>query len=215
MHPSTGNPIPVLFQATDPLTEAGVAAALRTRPELALVEGCEDGRPVVPCTVGIVVADQLAQVPRLIGAVRAKGASRCALVLGGIEERDLLPIAELGIKALARRAQADPDTLVALAHAAARDEVMLPPDLLCTMFAQLARLQRIVLEPRGLDAFGMSEREREVLRLVAQGLETREIAERMFYSERTVKTILHDINNRFQLRNRSHAVAYAMREGLI
>jgi DNA-binding NarL/FixJ family response regulator len=215
MYPPSGYRIPVLFQASDPLTEAGVAAALRARPELALLDGAEDGLPAGPGTVGIVVADQLAEARHLLGAVRAKGASHCALVLGGIEERDLIALAELGIKALARRAQADSDTLVALARTAADDGVMLPPDLLCTMFAQLAAVQRTVLEPRGLDAFGMSEREREVLRLVAQGLETREIAERMFYSERTVKTILHDITNRFQLRNRSHAVAYAMREGLI
>jgi DNA-binding NarL/FixJ family response regulator len=37
----------------------------------------------------------------------------------------------------------------------------------------------------------------------------------MSYSERTVKNVLHDITTGLQLRNRSHAVAYALREGLI
>ena len=37
----------------------------------------------------------------------------------------------------------------------------------------------------------------------------------MSYSERTVKNILHDLTTRLQLKNRTHAVAYAMREGLI
>lgn len=79
----------------------------------------------------------------------------------------------------------------------------------------MSRLQRQVLEPRGLSTGGMSNRETEVLRLVAAGYSTQEIADRLSYSQRTVKSILHDVTNRFQLRNRSHAVAYALREGLI
>ena len=42
-----------------------------------------------------------------------------------------------------------------------------------------------------------------------------EIARELCYSQRTVKNILHDVTTRLQLRNRSHAVAYAVREGLI
>ena len=42
-----------------------------------------------------------------------------------------------------------------------------------------------------------------------------EIATRLSYSQRTIKTVLHDVTTRLQLRNRSHAVAYALREGLI
>ncbi|HVX44496.1 MAG TPA: LuxR C-terminal-related transcriptional regulator, partial [Mycobacteriales bacterium] len=49
----------------------------------------------------------------------------------------------------------------------------------------------------------------------AEGYSTSEIAEQLAYSERTVKSALHDLTSRYQLRNRSHAVAFAMREGLI
>jgi DNA-binding NarL/FixJ family response regulator len=55
----------------------------------------------------------------------------------------------------------------------------------------------------------------EVLRLVAEGLDTGEIAKRLSYSERTIKNVIHDVVTRLNLRNRSHAVAYALREGLI
>jgi len=72
-----------------------------------------------------------------------------------------------------------------------------------------------VLEPRGLRLSGISARETDVLRLIAQGLSTREIAKKLCYSERTVKSLLHDVTVRFELRNRSHAVAFAVREGLI
>ena len=54
-----------------------------------------------------------------------------------------------------------------------------------------------------------------MLRLVADGHDTAEIATELSYSQRTVKNILHDLTTRLQLKNRSHAVAYAVREGLI
>lgn len=62
---------------------------------------------------------------------------------------------------------------------------------------------------------GLRDREIAVLRLVAEGMDTAEIARRLAYSERTVKNILHDVTTRLELRNRSHAVAYALREGFI
>nr|WP_281497227.1 helix-turn-helix transcriptional regulator [Ornithinimicrobium sp. F0845] len=80
---------------------------------------------------------------------------------------------------------------------------------------QLGRLQRQVLTPRGLTFTGLTPREAQVLRLVADGHDTAEIARELCYSERTVKNVLHDLTTRLQLRNRSHAVAYALREGLI
>jgi DNA-binding NarL/FixJ family response regulator len=58
-------------------------------------------------------------------------------------------------------------------------------------------------------------REREVLRLIADGLGTVEIAKRLNYSERTVKNILHRLLTRMNLRNRAHAVAYALGNGLL
>jgi DNA-binding NarL/FixJ family response regulator len=54
-----------------------------------------------------------------------------------------------------------------------------------------------------------------VLRLLADGCDTAEVGRRLFYSERTVKNIIHDVTSRLELRNRVHAVAYAIREGLI
>ena len=72
-----------------------------------------------------------------------------------------------------------------------------------------------MLAPRGLTFAGLAQREIDVLRLVADGYDTAEIADQLAYSERTVKNVLHDITSRMQLRNRSQAVAYAIREGLI
>jgi DNA-binding NarL/FixJ family response regulator len=58
-------------------------------------------------------------------------------------------------------------------------------------------------------------RERHVLTLIAEGLSTREVARTLCYSERTIKNILQDITTRLGLRNRTQAVAWALRNGWI
>ena len=69
--------------------------------------------------------------------------------------------------------------------------------------------------PPVADAAGLTTREREVLSLIADGLSTREVAAELAYSERTIKGVLQDVTARLQLRNRTQAVAYAVRKGWI
>jgi DNA-binding NarL/FixJ family response regulator len=61
----------------------------------------------------------------------------------------------------------------------------------------------------------LSAREHQVLRLLADGESTRGIAERLNYSERTVKNIVHDLLVKLDCRTRAHAVALAARRGVI
>jgi len=61
----------------------------------------------------------------------------------------------------------------------------------------------------------LSGREQKVLTLIADGHATREVAQAMSYSERTVKNVLHDVVTKLNARSRSQAVACAVREGLI
>ena len=114
-----------------------------------------------------------------------------------------------------RRSEATPDALARACARVARGQGEVPADLLGQLLDQVGKLQRHVLAPRGLTFAGLTARETEVLRLVAEGHCTSEIATRLCYSERTVKNVLHEVTTRLQLRNRSHAVAYAVREGLI
>lgn len=62
---------------------------------------------------------------------------------------------------------------------------------------------------------GLSERETGVLRLVAQGLANKEIAEALGLSEHTVKTHLQNILEKLHLRSRAHAAAFAVQAGLV
>lgn len=71
------------------------------------------------------------------------------------------------------------------------------------------------LVPAGLNIAGLADREVEVLRLLAEGLSTKQISAKLSYSERTVKSIVHGVVTRLGLRNRTHAVVYALRAGVI
>lgn len=202
--------VPVHVCALDPISEVGVATTLRPQPDVLLVDEPESS------AVTVVVADTVdEQTQALLRRVQGRGCRRIVLVAASVDDAALLASIEIGVCALIGRAEATPERLAHVAVRAASGDGTLPPDMLGRLLAQVARLQRHVLAPRGLSVTGLSHREVKVLGLVAEGLDTREIATTLAYSERTVKNVLHDVTNRFQLRNRSHAVAYALREGLI
>lgn len=204
--------IPLYVYADDPILQAGVISQLRARPEIEIVEAGELGR----AQVGVAVADALdEETVRILRALRRAGIAHLILVMRSIDDNAVVGAAEVGVSGLLRRAEATPDVLVRTVRKVAAGEGVIPSDLLGHLLGQVGRLQRQVLSPRGLTFTGMSDREIEVLRLIADGHDTNEIARQLCYSQRTVKNVLHDVTTRLQLRNRSHAVAYAVREGLI
>lgn len=210
MMPSTDR-IAVHVAATDPVSRAGTASQLRGA-DIDLV----DAEALGPDVVAVVVADQVdADTSRTIRSIRMRGARRVILVAARLDDAGLLAAVEAGASGLIRRSQATPQNLLAAIRTAANGEGTLPPDLLGRLLDQVERLQHQVLHPRGLTLAGLTDREVEVLRLLADGLDTNEVSVRLYYSERTVKNIIHNVTSRLDLRNRTHAVAYAIRQGLI
>ncbi len=201
--------IAVHVHARDPISRAGVVSQLRPRPEVKIVEADEADSATVMLDV---VEDQTVQLIRV--SSRA-GSTRVVLVAARIDDQDLVTVVEAGVVGVLRRGEATPERLVKVIHAAAAGEGTVPPDMLGRLLNEVGRVQRQVLSPRGLSFSGLAAREIEVLRLVADGYDTGEIAHALSYSERTVKNVLHDVTNRLALRNRSHAVAYAMRQGFL
>ncbi|MET7280239.1 response regulator transcription factor [Kribbella sp. NPDC005582] len=215
--------IPVWVKALDPLSQFGLQHALRQRPEVALIGDADlaalQVRPdqgSTPPVVALIAVDALdaAAVQVLRSAVQ-RGCRRSVLIGGTIDDDALMTAVELGVSGVLRRTEATADRIVHLLKTAAAGDGSLPADLLGRLLGQVSRMQRHVMAPRGLSNTGLSDRETQVLRLVADGKDTQEIARELSYSERTVKNVLHDVTSRLQLRNRSHAVAYALREGLI
>ena len=164
----------------------------------------------------MLVADAVdADTVRSLHALRRDGLVKLVLVATVVDDAALVAAAEAGVGGLLRRSDATADSLVRTIERVACGQGDVPADLLGRLLEQVGRLQRQVLAPRGLTFSGLTPRETEVFRLVADGHDTSEIAAQLCYSERTVKNVLHDLNTRLQLKNRSHAVAYAVREGLI
>lgn len=198
--------------ADDPVSQAGIAAQLRPRPEVHIV----DEGDIDNAEVAVVVADEIdPAVTRIVRAIQRNGCPRVVMIVRRLDDTAVFAALEAGACGLLRREEATTERLVSLVQAAANGDGSVPPDLLGRLLNQIGKLQRQVLAPRGLTMSGLTEREIEVLRLVADGWDTAEIARQLSYSERTIKNVIHDITARLCLRNRTHAVAYAVREGLI
>lgn len=204
--------IHVVVDAADPISQAGVVAQLGGHSQVRVVGPEMNGHGGVWLVITEEVDDDALQRLR---SVSRHGSSATVLVASRLDDSSLIKAVEAGVVGIVRRCDATTEQLVSVVLAAARGDAAVPPDLLGKLLVQVGRLQRNVLAPRGLTFAGLSRREVDVLRLVADGLDTAEIADRLAYSERTVKNVLHDVTSRLHLRNRSQAVAYAVREGLI
>ena len=199
--------------ALDPVSSSGLEAELRNHPQIELIEF---GEAADDDSVAVAAIESLGE-PEMVLVRKSKryGCRKVVLVCSTPQNLDLFAAIDLGVCAILPRHEATATRLSRAVRSAAAGEAAIPADMLGRLLTQVGKIQQDVLTPRGLRASGMADREVRILRLVADGLDTREIAHELCYSERTVKNVLHDVTTRFQLKNRSHAVAYAVREGLI
>ncbi|WP_239334307.1 response regulator transcription factor [Frankia sp. CiP3] len=209
--------IRVLLHANDPITRAGLATQLADYPDVDLVDPDAGVSHGGTGTIDVALASVDAVDKRTIELIRGlhRAGRPVVLIVTDLGSSDVTAAVEAGATGLIRRASAAPGQLLSAIRGAANGEGFLPPDLLGGLLNQVRQVQTQVLAPRGLTLSGISERERDVLRLVSEGCDTREIGRQLSYSERTVKNVLQDVTRRYGLRNRSHAVAYALRQGLL
>jgi DNA-binding NarL/FixJ family response regulator len=202
--------ISVRIQSDDLVVRNGVVSLLRQQPGLDLLEeGDPPGCAVLVLCVDAVDTAALAMMRKLWRNSQV----RMVLVVGQIREAELLDVLECGVAAVVRRRDASSEGVVHAIEMAHRGNGDLPPDLLGGLLSHVARARRA--RPGETILSGFSPREIDVVKLVAEGLETKEISAKLCYSERTVKNVLHNLMLRLNLRNRAHAVAYAAREGYL
>lgn len=202
--------ISVFLYAADPFLAEGLRAILGRIGELRLTDDPDNA------DVAVIAGHRLDdELQRTVGAVQRNGRPQVVALVAEVDDDELLEGAAAGIAAVVRRS-AGAEALVAAILAGARGEATFPPDLIAKLLSRVAAGRRggsFVLDAPPPNR--LHEREVEVLRLLADGLDTGEIATRLCYSERTIKGIVHDLTSRLHLKNRSHAVAYAMKAGLI
>jgi DNA-binding NarL/FixJ family response regulator len=210
-HVLRADAIAVALWATDLVTRAGITALLAQAPGLQ-VGTTGSGH----CDVGLIAGDRPDEaVCAAVRRARGQGIARVLICVTSIDAAGLFMAIQAGATGVIRRRDANSVDLAKALRGATRGESVLPGDLVGTFLTHVRTLNVAVLAPRGLLLSGLTLREAEILRRVAHGLHTREIATQMSYSERTVKNVLHDVTARLQCRNRTHAVAYALRHGLI
>ncbi|MCA2214456.1 helix-turn-helix transcriptional regulator [Jidongwangia harbinensis] len=205
-------PIRVALQATDPLSHAGLANILQAREGFRLLPrtGRSEADVLVVATDRL-TAEIIASLRRAAGEMPAP----VVLVVNEITESELLTAVECRVVAVLPRAAVTAERLTQSITAAAQGGGVLPSNLVGELLKHVQRLQREVVTPSGISSAGLTQREVDVLRLMADGLDTNEIAGKLCYSERTVKNVIYGVTHRLKLRNRSHAVAYALRSGII
>ncbi len=138
-----------------------------------------------------------------------------AALLDKVGDTSLLEGIDAGVRGALWRHEITSPLLADFIRAVAAGETWFPEAALRHLVQEFAEMHRNVLAPRGLTASGLEVRDVAVLALLAEGLSTDEIAEQIAYSERMVKNIIAGLLRRWKLRNRTQAVAFAMRSGII
>jgi DNA-binding NarL/FixJ family response regulator len=159
----------------------------------------------------VLVDTAMAGGQEFVASVAESAGVRVIVCTSDCTEEDVLAAIQAGAVGFLRKDSLTPESLGAAVRAAASGTGVVAPDLLGSL---LRSLSPDSMEGRPAHA-RLAEREVQVLALIAAGHPTREVAERLCYSERTVKNVLHDVVTKLNARSRSQAVAFAVREGLI
>jgi DNA-binding NarL/FixJ family response regulator len=203
-------PVAVRVVATDPLLAEGAASAFNGCSEITMTGSVE------PPEVAVVMTDDLspAGIQQIQSARGSCPGVKVVVVASAFGPDEAVRAIEAGASGLLLRRDAHVDSLCRMVIAVASGDCAVPPDVLGQMLEDGAALASAAAST-GWSPAPLSDRERAVLGLVADGQETGEIARQLCYSVRTVTSIMHAVTQRFRLRNRAHAVAYALRAGLL
>ncbi len=212
-------PIRVLLADDHGIVRAGLRALLEAQPDMRVVAEAADGPSAVALTRDhkptVVVTDLSMPGGGLetIREITALGIPTRVLVLTvHAEERYLLPVLEAGGSGYVRKASAHTDLLQAI-RTVARGEVFLDPAATKTLLRGYLGRVRTGEETDLVEV--LSERERDVVRLTAEGHTAQQAADLLTLSPKTVETYRHRAMQKLGLTNRAELVRYALRAGLL
>ncbi|HEY7062428.1 MAG TPA: response regulator transcription factor [Chloroflexota bacterium] len=214
----TDKPIRVLLADDHAVLRAGLRALLSAEPDMEVVGEAGDGQETVRQAAllrpDVVVMDIAMPGGGGLQATRAireqQLPSKVLILTMHAEEQYLLPVIEAGGSGYVLKTGADSELIEAI-RVVHRDEVFLYPS------AAKLLLGKYLERGEGADVAydGLTPREREVLRLTAEGYTGQEIADRLVLSPKTVDTYRQRVMEKLNLHHRSELVKYALRKGLL
>jgi len=212
-------PIRILLADDHGIVRAGLRALLEAQPDLRVVAEAADGPSAVALvrqhtpTVAVTDLSMPGGGLETIREITALGLPTRVLVLTvHAEERYLLPVLEAGGSGYVRKASAHTDLLQAI-RTVARGEVFLDPAATKTLLRGYLGRVRTGQETDLVEV--LSERERDVVRLTAEGHTAQQAADILSLSPKTVETYRHRAMQKLGLTNRAELVRYALRAGLL
>jgi DNA-binding NarL/FixJ family response regulator len=213
--------VTVVLADDQALVRRGFRLILEAEPDLEVVAEAEDGQQAIDAVrrhrPAVVLMD--IQMPGLDGLeatrqILADADSHTRVLILTTFERDdyVFQALQLGASGFLLKT-APPEDLITAVRVVARGEALLSPSVTRRVIQEVTRQHRHVSHSPELDR--LTQRELEVLRLVAEGLTNAEIATRLYVSEATVKTHTSNVLAKLGLRDRVQAVIFAYQHGLV
>ena len=220
MSSSEQEPIRVLVVDDQELFRRGLVMLLTVEPGIAIVGEAGDGDE------GIEIATQVApdvvlldiRMPKRSGleacqAIKqAVPTSKLIMLTVSDEEADLYEAVKSGASGYLLRDSSIEEVAQAV-RVVADGQSLISPSMAVKLIDEFKQMSRP--EREHVPGLRLTDRELEVLRLVAKGLNNREIAKQLFISENTVKNHVRNILEKLQLHSRMEAVMYAVKEKLL
>jgi DNA-binding NarL/FixJ family response regulator len=207
---SVTQPISVAIVARDQLTKDALILGLRSVRSLQVLTGPR----VHDADVVLILANELDEtVTREMAQLAKKSAGSMrpiVLVCHRIGEHQVLEALDYGLVSVMSWPETNIEALVQAILGSHAGQAEMPSELLGAIMRRM-RTMRMANSP----STQVSAREVDVIRLLADGLGTLEIARKLNFSERTIKTIVASLSSRFELQNRAHLVAFAFRNGIV
>jgi NarL family two-component system response regulator LiaR len=211
--------IRVLIVDDHQVVRQGLRTFLELQEDVVVVGEAEDGQIAVEkvqqLRPNVVLMDLV--MPRLDGIsatqqVKSLDSNVKVIALTSFTEDDkVFPAIQAGASSYLLK-DVSPADLVEAIRAAYRGEARLHPEIARKLIQQVAHQSSIPREPQ---VEGLTERERDVVQLVAQGCSNQEIAKELVISEKTVKTHVSNVLSKLHLEDRTQLAIYAIKKGMV
>jgi two-component system NarL family response regulator len=217
-----GDTIRVLVADDHALFRSGLRTVLASEPGIEIVGEAEDGEEAVAraeeVAPDVVLMD--VRMPRKGGIEAARAIKQVSpttsilMLTVSDEEDDLYEAVKAGANGYLLK-EISIEEVASAVRGAVRGQSLISPSMAAKLLTEFSNLVRKSEERQQVNAPRLTDRELEVLKLVAQGRTNRAIAESLYISENTVKNHIRNILEKLHLHSRLEAVMYAVRENLL